>query len=102
MILKTNQLMTYKAKVAVCTKIRTKHLTQGEQHVEFFNVKTWWYVKKPLCLTLNLLTTTIVAPSSNPSKWQMAFNSVFKGLNCLTAYLKDCNFQEMSFSNRQM
>jgi hypothetical protein len=31
-------------------------------------------------LTLNLLTTTIVATSSNASKWQMGFNSVFKGL----------------------
>ena len=34
-----------------------------------------------ISLTLNLLTTTIVAPPSNPSKWQMRFNSVFKGLN---------------------
>ena len=33
------------------------------------------------CLTLNLLTTTIVAPPSNASKWQMGFNSAFKGLN---------------------
>jgi hypothetical protein len=32
-------------------------------------------------LTLNLLTTTIVAPPSNASKWQMVFNSAFKGLN---------------------
>ena len=32
------------------------------------------------CLTLNLLTTTIVAPPSNASKWQMGFNSTFKGL----------------------
>jgi hypothetical protein len=29
----------YKAKVAVCSEIRTKHWTQGEHHVEFFNVK---------------------------------------------------------------
>ena len=34
-----------------------------------------------LTLTLNLLTTTIVAPPSNASKWQMGFNSAFKGLN---------------------
>jgi hypothetical protein len=34
----------------------------------------------PLNLTLNLLTTTKVAPPSNASKWQMGFNSVFKGL----------------------
>ena len=31
-------------------------------------------------LILNLLTTTIVAPPSNASKWQMGFNSAFKGL----------------------
>ena len=31
-------------------------------------------------LTLNLLTTTIVSPPSNASKWQMGFNSAFKGL----------------------
>ena len=33
-----------------------------------------------IVLTLNLLTTTIVAPPSNDSKWQMGFNSAFKGL----------------------
>ena len=33
-----------------------------------------------LTLTLNLLTTTIVAPPSNAIKWQMGFNSAFKGL----------------------
>jgi len=31
-------------------------------------------------LTLNQLKTTIVAPPSNASKWQMGFNSAFKGL----------------------
>jgi len=31
-------------------------------------------------LTLNLLTTTIVAPPSNASKWQKGFNLAFKGL----------------------
>jgi len=38
------------------------------------------YAFDRLCLTLNLLTTTIVAPPSNTSKWQMGFNSAFKGL----------------------
>ena len=33
------RLMLYKAKVAVCADIRTKHSTQSERHVEFFNVK---------------------------------------------------------------
>ena len=40
--------MTYKAKVAVCFDIRTKHSTQSERHVEFLKVKPLWYVKKPL------------------------------------------------------
>jgi len=31
--------MMYKAKTAVCYEIRTKHSTQSEHHVEFFNVK---------------------------------------------------------------
>ena len=32
-------------------------------------------------LTLNLLTTTIVAPLCNASKWQMGFTSAFKGMH---------------------
>ena len=31
--------MLYKAKVAVCSDIRTKHSTQGERQVEFLNSK---------------------------------------------------------------
>ena len=31
--------MMYKVKVAVCSDIRTKRLTQSERHVEFLNVK---------------------------------------------------------------
>ena len=31
--------MMYKAKVAVCLDIRTKHSVQSERHVEFFNIK---------------------------------------------------------------
>ena len=40
-----------------------------------------------LYLTLNLLTTTIVAPPSNASKWQTGFNSAFKGLMTLSIAL---------------
>jgi len=29
--------MLYKAKVAVCSEIRTKHSTQGEHYEEFLN-----------------------------------------------------------------
>ena len=44
-----------------------------------------WTPDYPVCnpsclLTLNLLTTTIVALPSNASKWQIGFNSAFKGL----------------------
>ena len=31
--------MMYKTEVSVCSEIRTKHSTQSEGHVEFFNVK---------------------------------------------------------------
>ena len=31
--------MMYKAKVAVCSDIGTKHWTQSERHVEFLKVK---------------------------------------------------------------
>jgi len=31
-----NVVMTYKAKVPACCEIRTKHSTQSEHHVEFF------------------------------------------------------------------
>jgi len=31
--------MTYKAKVAVCHEIRTKHSTQGEYRAEFLNIQ---------------------------------------------------------------
>ena len=36
--------------------------------------------RNALMITLNLLTTTIVAPPGNASKWHMGFNSAFKGL----------------------
>jgi hypothetical protein len=39
MVIKTNLLMKYKAHVAVCSEILTKHLTQNEDHAEFLNVK---------------------------------------------------------------
>jgi hypothetical protein len=32
--------MMYKAKVAVCSEIRTKHSMQSDHHAEILNVKT--------------------------------------------------------------
>jgi hypothetical protein len=39
MVIKASQLMMYKAKVAVCSDIRTKHSTQSEHLLVFLNVK---------------------------------------------------------------
>jgi len=36
---KNQSVNDVKAKAAVCSQIRTKHSTQSEHHVEFFNVK---------------------------------------------------------------
>ena len=49
--------------------IETECFDKQEKHTDFYGY-----------LTLNLLTTTIVAPPSNASKWQVGFNSAFKGL----------------------
>jgi len=38
-VIKSSQLITYKAKAAVCSEIRTKHSTQSEHHVELLYVK---------------------------------------------------------------
>jgi hypothetical protein len=43
-------------------------------------------------LILNLLMTTIVAPPSNASKWQMGFNSAFKGLKASIWSLRTLRF----------
>ena len=39
MVIKTNKLMMYKARVTVCAEIRTKLSMQSEHRVEFLNVK---------------------------------------------------------------
>jgi hypothetical protein len=62
---------------------------QGVTHLHFCKkgvklvsecIKRTYYRGLWNSLTLNLLTTTIVAPPSNASKWQMGINSAFKGL----------------------
>jgi len=39
MVIKTTQLMMYKAKVALCSEILTNHSMHSEHHVELLNVK---------------------------------------------------------------
>jgi hypothetical protein len=39
MVVETNQAMTFTAKDAFCSEIRTKHSTQSEHHIEFLNFK---------------------------------------------------------------
>jgi hypothetical protein len=58
--------LTQKKVYYICNTAKT--LTKNQEHYLL------------LILTLNLLTTTIVAPPNNTSKWQMGFNSAFKGL----------------------
>ena len=58
--------MLYKAKVAVCSDIHTKHTTQSERHVEFLNVKPWWYVKKPLGVKRLIWITAVHQMASIP------------------------------------
>ena len=73
----------YPSKTLVST-----YKTTGSNSPENFNlhVKAYYYSEMFKVFsyseefTLNLLTTTIVAPPSNASKWQMGFNSAFKGL----------------------
>jgi hypothetical protein len=48
MVIKTYQSMTYKAKITLCSEIRTKHSTQSENHLEILNVKPGGTWKKPL------------------------------------------------------
>ena len=63
-----------------------------------FNILKSRHVPDTL-LTLNLLTTTIVAPPSNASKWQMGFNSAFKGLNGRRKMWKHCKTKIHTMSN---
>jgi hypothetical protein len=45
-----------------------------------YMLEMFMVLSQNIILTLNLLTSTIIAPPSNASKWQMGFNSAFKGL----------------------
>jgi hypothetical protein len=51
---------------------------------------------KLILLTLNLLTTTIVAPPSNARKWQMGFNLAFKGLMSSNSRKKEPRYMCLS------
>ena len=70
------------------------HVSAGNQGIFMLMSLVKEYNRSSMChyhstiLTLNLLTTTIVSPPSNASKWQMGFNSAFKGLNTLIVELK--------------
>ena len=55
-------------------------MSDRSQHCPLFAVHDLHQNQRCHRLTLSLLTTTIVAPPSNASKWQMGFNSAFKGL----------------------
>jgi hypothetical protein len=48
MVIKTSQLITYIANVAVYSDIHTKHSTLSKHHVEILNVKPRGTLKKTL------------------------------------------------------
>jgi hypothetical protein len=63
-----------------CTKGRTKRPIRSSTNEAVIGLACSRHAYVRNYLTLNLLMTTIVAPTSNASKWQMGFNSAFKGL----------------------
>ena len=70
--------MLYKAKVAVCFDIRTKHSTQGERHVQFLIIKPGGYVKKPLgskrLMSLNVCASvilTVIRSTRDTFNWRI-------------------------------
>ena len=74
------------------------------KHVLFTRVYEKYVLFHQPTLTLNLLTTTIVARPSNVSKWQMGFNLAFKGLmhnflHSLTICLLHCYPRHVSSIN---
>ena len=56
--------MMYKAKVAVCSDIRTKHSTQSERHVEFLNVKPGGTERNRQALKVNKHTAKPYKPDT--------------------------------------
>ena len=69
---------TFKRRIYFCKNIPWIMLVTWT--IRHISLRPLFSATKTSLLTLNLLTTTIVAPPSNVSKWQMGFNSVFKGL----------------------
>ena len=64
----------YKAKVAVCSDIRTKHSTQSKHHVEFLEVKPLWYVTKLLGFK-RLMKLTSISKWTNTSVTRSVINA---------------------------
>ena len=71
-------LYAYVNTYLMITLYRSKHIEGISDKRSFITDCATCWIK-----TLYLLTTTIFAPPSNASKWQMGFNSAFKGLNTI-------------------
>jgi hypothetical protein len=74
--------MLYKAKVAVCSEIRTKHSMQSEHHVEFLNVKP--YGRLYLKCDGTRAETRFRLPANRTSPFKSAGTSV-QSTNCKRA-----------------
>jgi hypothetical protein len=59
--------MTYKAKVAICSEMRTKHSTQSEHHVELLNVKPSGTSRKRWALKVNTFSRCVNAENQETS-----------------------------------
>jgi hypothetical protein len=56
------------------------HFALGQRFISIFYAQIFWDVVRLDLLTLILLTWRIWWSPNNASKWQMEFNSAFKGL----------------------
>ena len=68
---------------STCNGLRNKRPKTANDNIvtkEAIKIVKDYSQKESTVLSLNLLRTTIVAHPSNASKWQMGFNSAFKGL----------------------
>jgi hypothetical protein len=77
--------MTIKMICKCCSILCRCHLNSYSKSVlsDYRNIIEVQNLNVVPSLTLNLPMSTIVAPPSNASKWQMGFNSVFKGLKAM-------------------
>ena len=83
--------MLYKAKVAVCSEIHTKHSTQSEHRVEFFNINPLTpndlYMGRTAPLTSKLCILCIYSTSIGTEYFKHALYSPFFSLQNAVCFI---------------